>query len=87
MTKTQRIFVSHVSNEAADSALVAITATAMTTKLAAKRSEGYCGWHNDCTNAKLLAMLKAHVDKGDMIDVMNFAAMLHVRSELYGEGA
>ena len=35
----------------------------------------------------LMEMLKENIEKGDMVDVMNFAAMIYVRTELYGDDA
>jgi len=35
----------------------------------------------------LLEALKEHVEKGDMVDVINYAGMILCRSELYGDTA
>jgi hypothetical protein len=54
---------------------------AMKTKLAAKRDEGYYGWHDqhECTTAFLQDALIGHVIKGDPIDVANFCMFLFTR--------
>ncbi|GAA0531237.1 hypothetical protein [Pigmentiphaga daeguensis] len=58
-------------------------AAAMKAKLAKKRAEGRAGWDNkeDCSQDRLSLMLRAHVAKGDPVDVGNFAMMLHQRGE------
>lgn len=72
----------------ADRLLVDFTADAMLSKLSKKRSDGKHGWHGAlCDNAYLLASLKEHVEKGDMVDVINIAAMIHARTALFGETA
>jgi predicted RNA-binding Zn-ribbon protein involved in translation (DUF1610 family) len=55
----------------------------MKKKLAKKREEGRGGWSNkeDCPKDRLIKMLSDHLDKGDPIDVANFAMMLWVRGE------
>lgn len=75
-----------LNNESADIALVDKVAEKMREKLNKKRKEGYGGWHTShVSNAELKARLIAHIDKGDMIDVMNFAAMIYMRKEIYDE--
>ena len=70
----------------ADKALVDIAAAAMAEKLADKRGQGRGGWHSDtCDVADLQKLLVRNLADGDMVDVMNLAAMVHVRHELYGE--
>jgi len=58
-------------------------AAAMKAKLARKRAHGYGGWDSptDCTGAELSQLLRDHVEKGDPLDVGNFAMMLHQRGE------
>jgi hypothetical protein len=49
-------------------------AEAMKAKLTAKISEKIGGWDNpNWTKEDIIAQLKTHIDKGDMIDVANFA--------------
>lgn len=61
-------------------------AAAMKEKLAKKRAEGRGGWENkdECSNELLTILLRHHVDKGDPVDVGNFAMMIHQRGERIG---
>ena len=55
-------------------------ATAMKAKLAKKRADGRGGWEGpDCSGVILSRLLREHVEKGDMRDVLNLAAMVYVR--------
>lgn len=56
---------------------------AMKAKLDRKRRQGYGGWDDKakCSNEQLSAMLRDHIDKGDPIDVANFAMMIYQRGE------
>ena len=64
-----------MDNELANSAM-----EAMQEKLEVARSKGRGGWYcENCSTEKLRSMLKEHVDKGDMRDVMNIAAMIYYR--------
>lgn len=58
-------------------------AAAMKSKLAAKREEGRGGWDDNakCSQKFLSDLLRGHIDKGDPLDVANFAMMLHQRGE------
>jgi hypothetical protein len=58
-------------------------AAAMKAKLAEKRDEGRSGWDDkdDCSQLFLSQLLREHVEKGDFLDVGNFAMMLHQRDE------
>ncbi|MBN8293235.1 hypothetical protein JI664_14770 [Rhodobacter sp. NTK016B] len=65
-----------------DDAAVDRFAIAMKAKLAKKRADGRGGWEGpDCTAAFLSQLLREHVEKGDPVDVGNFAMMLHQRDE------
>ena len=77
------------SNSQADTSMVDYVSELMRNKLAKKRNEGRGGWYrlHVVKNEKLLEMLKNHVDKGDMVDVLNIAAMIYTRTELYGDKA
>lgn len=59
-------------------------ASAMKAKLARKRAEGRGGWEDKdaCSNDFLTKLLRDHVEKGDPIDVGNFAMMIHQRGEV-----
>lgn len=71
----------HVDDRAVDN-----FAVVMKTKLAKKRAEGRGGWQDkqDCSNAVLSRLLREHVEKGDPVDVANFAMMIHQRDERIG---
>ncbi|WP_300494617.1 hypothetical protein [Marinobacter sp.] len=58
-------------------------ASAMKRKLAKKREEGRGGWSNkeDCPKDRLIKMMSDQFDKGDPINVANFAMMLWARGE------
>ncbi|WP_200179147.1 dATP/dGTP pyrophosphohydrolase domain-containing protein [Ectothiorhodospira mobilis] len=64
----------------ADDAMVEAAALDMRKKLAAKRREGRGGWES-CSLARLNSMLVNHIAKGDPVDVLNLAAMIHARGE------
>ena len=72
-----------MSGEHADHYLAVQAFRAIKEKLEISREKGRGGWNGDsCSNTVLLQMLREHVEKGDMVDVMNLAAMIHVRSEV-----
>lgn len=54
---------------------------AMDQKLEQKRDVGRGGWWNtdECTINDLRALLREHIEKADMVDVMNLAAMIYAR--------
>lgn len=56
-------------------------AATMKAKMAASRAKGRSGWEDpaQCTIEKLAAMLCQHVEKGDPVDIANFAMMIHER--------
>lgn len=67
-----------------DDAAVDRFAAVMKAKLAAKRADGRGGWDDktQCRQQFLSDLLRGHVDKGDPVDVANFAMMLHQRGEV-----
>jgi len=70
-----------------DAAVDALAAT-MKAKLAKQRAKGYSGWGTpECTQQRLSDMLRAHVDKGDPVDVANFCAFLAARGEGIAQAA
>lgn len=74
----------HLSDNAhPDDLAVDRFAAAMKAKLAQKREEGRRGWDDkeDCSAEFLSSLLRRHVEKGDPLDVGNFAMMLHQRGE------
>ena len=72
-----------VESQHPDEAAVDALAALMKAKLAEKRAKGYGGWNDktQCPQQRLSDMLRAHVDKGDPVDVANFCAMLSARYE------
>lgn len=67
-------------NAEADRILVIGSASAMGDKLDKSRRKGRGGWWSDsCSTEYLKRTLIDHVSKGDMVDVMNLAAMIHAR--------
>lgn len=84
MSPTAQLFINTLPDELADALLVNVAAAAMRAKLGKKRGDGRRGWHtSDASDAELRRMLVEHCAKGDPVDVMNIAAMLYVRSQLY----
>lgn len=71
-------------NEAMDEVLVDAAASLMRRKLATARDKGRGGWWNpaECTISELREAMARHVEKGDPVDVANFAAMVAVREIL-----
>lgn len=66
----------------ADAYMVDRSSAAMLAKMVMSAEKGRGGWHTDqCSDAQLLQMLKEHVEKGDMVDVLNLAGMLFVRQD------
>jgi hypothetical protein len=67
----------------ADNLAVDCFAAAMKHKLAKARAKGRSGWDSDTPDIHetLSRMLRAHVEKGDPVDVANFAMFLHQRGE------
>lgn len=74
-TKAECPHNSFVEIEALD-ALVDAFAMRMKAKLRQKALAGYTGWDDPTLRPGILASLRLHVGKGEMIDVANIAAML-----------
>lgn len=73
-----------MSSALADHILVRDAAQLMTERLNETRGEGRVGWNTSHgNNANLKAMLIKNLEQGDMVDVLNVAAMLAIR-EFYG---
>ncbi len=66
-----------------DDVVAAMFSMAMREKLAKKRADGRGGWDDKdiCTEGFLNKMLCGHIEKGDPVDVANFAMMLWYRNE------
>ena len=72
----------------ADELLVDKVSHDMRIKLLRKRKEGMSDWFGtQCTNDGLKKRMIKHIEKGDMIDVINFAGMIHCRTALFGDSA
>lgn len=66
-----------------DDLAVDIFANAMKSKMTVSRWRGRSGWEDrsQCSQSHLSTMLRAHVEKGDPVDVANFCMMLSMRGE------
>lgn len=75
--------MSNVPHQHPDDAAVDRFAAAMKAKLASARAKGRGRWKNKalCHQEDLALDLRKHVNKGDPVDVANFAMMLHQRGE------
>ena len=58
----------------------------MLRKLEAKRAQGRSGWNrpSECLIADLREWLREHVDKGDPVDIANYAMMIWNREHPNG---
>jgi hypothetical protein len=73
----------HPGAEHPDDSAVDRFAAAMKGKMAASRAKGRGGWDDpeQCPANRLRAMMRAHIGKGDPVDVGNFCMMLWNRNE------
>lgn len=76
-----------VSTQHPDDLAVDRFAVAMKAKMALSRAKGRSGWENEevCSADRLRTMMRDHINKGDAVDVGNFAMMLHQRGESTAE--
>jgi hypothetical protein len=83
------LYLETMDDAQADTLLVAKAAMDMRLKLQKKRTQGFGGWYkrSGMSNEELKQMLKEHVEKGDMVDVLNLAGMIHFRNAYYGKKA
>ncbi|MDY6868830.1 MAG: hypothetical protein SVT56_13195 [Chloroflexota bacterium] len=87
MNKLQKDFINCLPDETADHLMVTFATRKMREKLAEKRKEGRGGWfHDDCSEEHLINLLNDHIAKGDMVDILNFAAMILAKRELESNG-
>ena len=72
----------HITEMLFDEFLLNAARDGMLQKLKAAREKGRGGWWNkdECSVGYLKVLLFEHIAKGDMRDVMNLAAMIHVRT-------
>ena len=64
------------ADQRAFDAVVNKLATAMKAKFRNKFMEGRSGWDERDAKEFLLTSLKSHIERGDMVDVANIAAMI-----------
>jgi len=70
----------HCGDRHPDDAAIDRFAAMMKDKMAASRAKGRSGWQ-ECSETYLIAMLRGHIDKGDMRDVACIAMMIHLNRE------
>lgn len=69
-------------DEVADRYMVDRCGIAMQVRMTLEHAKGRSGWNTgQCSDEKLYQMLKEHIEKGDMVDVLNLAGMLFVRQD------
>lgn len=86
-----RILSGDATDQLADNALVHFMGVVTSEELSAAFAKGRHGWwsldDSWCNNKMLEAQLHEHLAKGEMVAVINVAAMIEVRSRLYGDMA
>ena len=87
-TELQIECILRLPGKEADALLIEFASHEMSNRLCTQREHGFHGWHGpNCTNQDLIERLKKNLEKGDLIDVLNLAAMALAREHLYGESA
>lgn len=87
-TELQIECIVRMPNDAADMLLIEFVAHEMRERLKTQRDKGYHGWHTSiCDNKDLIKRLKKNLEKGDLLDVLNLAAMALAREHLFGDTA
>ena len=89
LNEIHRQMIASMPDAKADEMLVQEAAKKMTAKLAKARKKGRNGWHGStCKNSDLWPMLQQEMLNGrDPVDILNLAAMIAVRKDIYGEKA
>lgn len=79
--------ITTMAGDRADRTGVERFAAAMSDKLHLKADEGRGGWNkpDECSVEDLCLMMAAHIKKGDMVDVANFAMMIWNRENPKGK--
>lgn len=79
--------VTHLGSGMADTVGVIRFTQEMENKMGIKRAQGRGGWNNPayCSIEHLQALLRSHVEKGDPVDVANFAMMIWNRQHPEGK--
>jgi len=73
-------------SEKADHILVERTAHIMRERLQEKREDGFSGWNTPrCSNEDLLRKLEDNLEQGELLDVINLAAMILARRGMFKE--
>ncbi len=74
----------NTSDREADDLLLECIHHLMSSRLTEQRESGFGGWHTEkCSNEDLEARLKKNLGEGDMLDVINLAAMIHLRKIMF----
>ncbi len=80
MTLGLRTQLMGYTDQEIDDFMVEFASVKMKDKMEQSRNKGRGGWHTPkCSTETLRKMLQEHIEKGDMIDVMNIAGMILVR--------
>ena len=90
LNELQRQMIAAMPDVKADELLVQEAIKKMAAKLKKTRAKGRGGgWHGvTCKNSDLWLLLQNQMLNGrDPVDIMNIAAMIAVRKDLYGEKA
>lgn len=89
LNEIHRQMIASMPDAKADEMLVQEAAKKMTAKLTKARKKGRNGWHGaTCKNSDLWLMLQQEMLNGrDPVDILNLAAMIAVRKDIYGEKA
>ena len=89
LNELQRQMIAAMPDVKADELLVQEATKKMAAKLKKTRAKGRGSWHGvTCKNSDLWLMLQNQMlNERDPVDIMNIAAMIAVRKDLYGEKA
>ncbi len=79
-------FITKIPSKDADSVLLRFTEYKMAKRLKQQREMGFSGWNTpQCGNSDLLKRLRDNLDRGEYLDVINLAAMLLARENMFVE--
>ena len=89
LNELQRQMIAAMPDVKADELLVQEATKKMAAKLKKTRAKGRDGWHGvTCKNSDLWLLLQNQIlNSRDPVDIMNIAAMIAVRKDLYREKA
>lgn len=75
-----KLWICAVDNKTADDMLIRQALQEMGARLHESRDKGRTGWHYPNVDpADLKQALLSNLERGDYVDVMNLAAMLHIK--------